>query len=484
MRFAKLKLIIWRVWLIICQYCEFAQAKLIKTMQNIFTPDTKNLIPIVLVGTNGLAGNFSPNILNWAIANDFNAKGGSILLCANENGELEKVLLGVGDKLLPKYFGNLSKQLPKGDYKIATIIDTGLAQDCLLQFALGAYEYCEFKKPNSKEVRLSIPENCDGKRLEITARAIFMGRDLINAPASLLGPDSLEARAKEIANVHKAEFISIIGEELLAQNFPLIYAVGKAGHQNPRICKITKPKANAPKVAIVGKGITFDTGGINLKPSNGIGLMKKDMGGAACALTAFDILAQLDLNIDLSVYIPIAENAVSSNAMRPSDVYISRAGLSVEIDNTDAEGRLILADAIAYACEDKPDIVIDFATLTGAARVALGPDLPPLYCNDEMFLGEILAASELVEDPLWHMPLWDNYNEYNESKIADIKNSGSAFAGSITAALFLQNFVKPEIKWAHIDVYCHNPKASAGRPFGGEIQAVRAVGAALEAMFG
>lgn len=452
-------------------------------MQNIFISKSDNLVPIELIGLNQLGGTFPKPIQNLAKTSDFNGKGGSVLIVTDSNGELERVLLGIGEKLLPKYFGNLVQQLPNAGYYFATPIAGEDIDNCMLKIALGAYQYSEFKASNPKQVQICPPENTDIVKVQNLAAAIYMGRDLVNSPASTLGPIALEAAAYELAQKHKADFQSIVGAQLLEQNFPLIHAVGRAGHQEPRICIIKKPKANAPKVAIVGKGITFDTGGINLKPSAGIGLMKKDMGGAACALAAFDVLAALDLDIDLSIYVPIAENAVSANSMRPSDVYVSRAGISVEIDNTDAEGRLILADAIAYACEDKPDIVIDFATLTGAARVALGPDLPPIYCNDDELLAQILTASKVVEDQLWHMPLWDNYNEDNESKIADIKNSGGAFAGSITAALFLQKFVTANTKWAHIDVYCHNPKASPGRPFGGEIQAVRAVVAALEARF-
>ena len=452
-------------------------------MQNIFISKSENLIPIELIYLNQLDGEYPAQILNLAKTNDFSGKGGSAIIITNANGELEKVLLGVGEKLLPKYFGNLCQQLPSGSYYFATPINDIDVDNCMLNIALGAYQYSKFKVQPSKQIGICAPENANIEKTKLIANAIYMGRDLVNCPASDLGPVALEEAARNLASEHGASFQSIIGAQLRTQNFPLIHAVGRAGHEAPRLCIIKKPKTDAPKIAIIGKGITFDTGGVNLKPSSGIGLMKKDMGGAACALAAFEILAQLDLNIDLSIYVPIAENAVSANSMRPSDVYVSRAGLSVEIDNTDAEGRLILADAIAFACEDKPDIVIDFATLTGAARVALGPDLPPVYCNDEDLLGQILAASKLVDDPLWHMPLWENYNEDNESKIADIRNSGGPFAGSITAALFLQNFVAANTKWAHFDVYCHNPKPSPGKPFGGEIQAVRAVVAAIEASF-
>ncbi|MGH6796767.1 MAG: leucyl aminopeptidase family protein, partial [Roseiarcus sp.] len=309
------------------------------------------------------------------------------------------------------------------------------------------------------------------------AAAVAYGRDLVNSPANALGPHALEQEAVKLAEHFDASVSMVRGDELVAANFPLIHAVGRAAAEEPRIVDLSWGRQDAPKVAVVGKGVTFDTGGLDIKPASGMELMKKDMGGAATALTLARLIMEAGLDLRLRVVIPIVENAISAPAMRPGDVLMSRKGLSVEVGNTDAEGRLILADALALADEDAPDLMLDFATLTGAARVALGPDLPPFYTDDDALAASIASHAARARDPVWRMPLWRPYDAMIEGSVADISNSGSGagMAGSITAALFLRRFVEKARSWAHFDVYAWNPKPRAHAPVGGEIQAARAL---------
>jgi len=409
-------------------------------------------------------------------SNGFTGQNGRILIFANKFGGPKKVFLGIGQGFTPQALGSLTKNLPVGTYEIKSKIKPEHVQSAYLYFLLGGYNFDKYKTASqSKDMAELLPmPGVDENAARLIADAVFMGRDLINTPANDMGPDEIANAAITIANQAKAQIEIIKGDDLLAQNYPLIHAVGRAAAQKPKLVIARKPKQGAPKIGIVGKGVAFDTGGLNLKPGNSMSLMKKDMGGAACAICLFDILAKLDLKVDLNLYLPLVENAVSSNSMRPGDVVRSRNGLFVEIDNTDAEGRLVLADALTRASEDAMDLVFDFATLTGAARVALGPDLPPFYTKSEALAQELESASTKVSDPIWRMPLWDNYNDDLESKIADLKNGGGPFAGSITAAMFLSKFVTAK-EWVHFDVYCWNPKDSPGKPMGGEIQAIRAV---------
>jgi leucyl aminopeptidase len=302
-----------------------------------------------------------------------------------------------------------------------------------------------------------------------------------------MGPNALEAAALDLAARHGGEVEVIKGDALLAQNYPLLHAVGRGSAQEPRLVILRIGKEDAPKVALVGKGVTFDTGGLNLKPGVGMALMKKDMGGAACVLALFDSLASAPLPIRLSIYIPIVENSMDGKSFRPSDVIRARNGLTVEIDNTDAEGRLILADAVTRASEDGNTLILDMATLTGAARVALGPELPPFFTEDEALATDLTLAASTTGDHVWRMPLWRPYEDDLESSIANLKNSGGPFAGAINGALFISKFVDtPHNKpvWAHFDVYCWNPKDKPGRPAGGEVHAVRAIDNMLRKRFG
>lgn len=406
----------------------------------------------------------------------FTAQNNKILIVTKNTGDSKKIFLGVGEVFTPQVFGCLAKNLPEGNYELKSKIKKEDAHNAYLFFLLGSYSFDKYKasKPKKGLVSLVPMNGIDAGEVKLVAEAIFTGRDLINTPANDMGPSEISDAALAVAKQSNSQVEIIHGEELLAQNYPLIHAVGRAASQEPRLVILRKPKANAPKIAIVGKGVAFDTGGLNLKQGNFMGLMKKDMGGAACAICLFEILTKLDLNIDINLYLPLVENAVSSSSMRPSDVVKARNGLFVEIDNTDAEGRLVLADALTRASEDGMETIFDFATLTGAARVALGPDLPPFYTQSDGLARELENAANKANDPIWRMPLWANYSEDLESQIADLKNGGGAFAGSITAAMFLAKFVTAK-EWAHFDVYCWNPKDKPARPIGGEIQAIRAV---------
>jgi leucyl aminopeptidase len=305
---------------------------------------------------------------------------------------------------------------------------------------------------------------------------VWLGRDLINTPASDLGPQQLEETTRLLAKRHGAKVSSIVGDDLRTANFPMIHAVGRASDRPPRLIDLTWGKATSPRVTLVGKGICFDTGGLDIKPASAMLIMKKDMGGAAAALALAHMIMSSGLDVRLRVLIPAAENSVAGNAFRPGDVLMSRAGKTVEIGNTDAEGRLVLADALALADEEEPDTIVSFATLTGAARVALGPELPPLYTDDDAFAGEIAEAGNRVGDPVWRMPFWTGYESTLDSAVADMNNvSDGPFAGSVTAALFLRRFVKQARRFAHLDIYGWRPAPKALGPKGGEVQSARAL---------
>ena len=421
-----------------------------------------------------------------AEAQNFKAQAGQVLLVYDADGALACVYYGLGAQCEAAVFGGLPAKLPAGDFKLANSIPDDQGQAILIAYLLGTYVYDRYKKKSARPARLVPPLGSNAKAASRIVSAVALGRDLVNTPPNDMGPNALEAAAVALAQTHNAEIEIITGDDLLAQNYPLIHAVGKGSPQAPRLVILRIGDETAPKVALVGKGVTFDTGGLNLKPSAGMALMKKDMGGAACVLALFSSLAQARLNIRLTIYIPIVENSMDGKSFRPSDVIIARNGLSVEIDNTDAEGRLILADAITRASEDGNEIILDMATLTGAARVALGPELPPFFTDDDTLAAQLVVAAKTTGDHLWRMPLWRPYEDDLESSIADLKNSGGPFAGAINGALFISKFVntaqnKPV--WAHFDVYCWNPKDKPGRPMGGEVHAVRAIDAMLRARF-
>jgi leucyl aminopeptidase len=415
----------------------------------------------------------------FATAAGFDAAPGAHLILPDAKGGISAVLFalaepGAGrpDRFLP---GRLANLLPRGRYRIeGDIADHDLAA---LGFLLSAYKFSRYRKSRAAEVILELPRGAGRSKVETIAEAVTMGRDLINTPANDMGPQALETAALALARKHGARAKVVHGAEL-EKAFPLVHAVGKGAAEAPRLVDFRWGARNpGPKVTLVGKGVCFDTGGLDIKPDAAMLLMKKDMGGAATALAAASMIMQARLPVRLRVIVPIVENSVSAQAFRPGDVYSSRAGLTVEIGNTDAEGRLILADALALADEDQPDLLFDFATLTGAARVALGPDLPAMFCGDDALADEILRAGEAAVDPAWRLPLWSPYDSLIEGKTADLNNvSGGSFAGAIVAALFLQRFVaKSRAAWAHFDVYNWNQSAKPGRPEGGDIQAARLV---------
>jgi leucyl aminopeptidase len=414
----------------------------------------------------------------FADAAGIEPKPGRHLLLPGEDIKLAGVLFGIeaADKASKDLFlpGRLPGLLPTGTYRFAN--DPHDARLAALAFALGAYRFTRYRKVESKEVRLALPAGVDAADLTRVVEGVTLARDLVNTPANDMGPAELEAAARSLAERHAATFSSIVGDDLLRENFPLIHAVGRAADRAPRLIDMTWGDASAPKVTLVGKGVCFDTGGLDLKPSSAMLIMKKDMGGAAATLALAHMIMDRKLPVRLRVLVPAVENAVSGSAFRPLDVYRSRKGLNVEIGNTDAEGRLVLADALALADEETPDLLVDMGTLTGAARVGLGPELPPFYTDDEALAAELANHAAAENDPLWRLPLWRPYDAMLDSKVADVNNvSSGSFAGSITCALFLNRFVEAAKSWLHVDVYAWNPSTKAARPEGGECQAARAL---------
>jgi leucyl aminopeptidase len=423
----------------------------------------------------------------FAQANGYAAKPGECLTLPAADGQIAHVLFGIEDEAAKwrDLFrpGQLPGLLPPGVYRFANAPhDTRLAA---LAFALGGYRFGRYRKTDAPNVRLVPPEGIDIADVTRMAEAAALARDLINTPSNDMGPEELTLAAQQLAKRFGANFSCIVGDDLVRQNFPLIHAVGMASPRAPRLIDFSWGDPTHPKVTLVGKGVCFDTGGLDLKPSAGMLIMKKDMGGAANVLALASMVMDAKLKLRLRVLIPAVENAVAGNAFRPLDVFPSRKGLNVEIGNTDAEGRLVLADALALADEEKPDLLIDLGTLTGAARVALGPDLPPFYTNDETLALDVAAYAKQENDPLWRLPLWGPYDSWLDSKVADINNAPSgAFAGSITCALFLQRFVEAAKSWLHVDIYGWTPSAKPARPEGGECQAARAIYRLLSERYG
>jgi leucyl aminopeptidase len=415
---------------------------------------------------------------NFVEAAGFEPKTGQHLLLPATEGRLAAVLFALEaandpakDLFRP---GVLAGILPPGVYRFENAPhDARLAA---LAFALGSYRFARYRKQEEKPAKLELPAKVDGDELTRIIDGVFLARDLINTPANDMGPQELEDAARALANQHGAELRAIVGDDLIAQNFPLIYAVGRGAARAPRLIDLTWGHARHPKITLIGKGVCFDSGGLDIKPESGMLNMKKDMGGAAALLALAHMLMDRGAPLRLRVLIPAVENAISGSAFRPRDVYRSRKGLTVEIGNTDAEGRLILADAIALADEEAPDLIVDMATLTGAARVALGTEIPPFYTDDDALAASLARAAVSENDPLWRMPLWRPYDQLLESKTADINNVASGnFGGSITAALFLRRFVSAAKAWLHFDIYAWNQTGKPGRPEGGECQGARAL---------
>ncbi|MCA0433806.1 MAG: leucyl aminopeptidase family protein [Proteobacteria bacterium] len=419
----------------------------------------------------------------WARAAGFDAAPLSLLLVPGKSGALEAVYVGApraGDD--PFALGAISSRLPEGRYVFEG--DVSSPEAVALGWCTELYKYDPFRPTKPKLVTLVAPKGVNATEIARIANTVFTVRDQVNAPANLFGPDELEKAARALAREHRAA-VKVVSGPALARGFPLIHTVGMASTRRPRLIDITWGSPKHPRVTLVGKGVCFDTGGLDIKPSAGMLLMKKDMGGAANILGLAGLVMAARLKLRLRVLIPAVENAIAGDAFRPGDVFRTRKGLTVEIGNTDAEGRLILCDALALADEEKPDLIVDMATLTGAARVALGPDLPPFYTDDDALAADLMRHAAVSNDPLWRLPLWRPYNSLIETPVADINNSGAGgFAGSITAALFLRRFVEQAKAWAHFDIFAWTPNGKPGRPKGGEAQALRAMYALLSERYG
>ncbi len=419
-------------------------------------------------------------------AQKFTGKAHEFAILSGDKVDEWSVLAGVSSRNALKSWclAKVAENLPEGAYRLAEDMEAG---DAMLGWLLAHYSFDRYKKSDNqtgkRQLLVSSPGRIDATLIEAEATALV--RDLVNTPAEDMGPDQLEKTAKRLSKDYKAE-LSIIRGDDLEQGYPMIHAVGRAAKREhaPRLLELEWGNKKHPRVAIVGKGVCFDSGGLDIKSAVGMRLMKKDMGGAAHTLALAEIIMRAKLPVRLHMLVPAVENAIASNAFRPGDVLISRAGHSVEIGNTDAEGRLVLGDALTKACEAEPELIIDFATLTGAARVALGPDLPAMFANSDELASGLLEGGKAVHDPIWQMPLWDVYAEYLSSDIADIGNSGGGFGGSIQAALFLKKFVNGDAEWAHFDTFAWRPTARPGQTKGGEALGLRASWAYLQKRYG
>ncbi|HXQ32313.1 MAG TPA: leucyl aminopeptidase family protein [Steroidobacteraceae bacterium] len=427
----------------------------------------------------------------WGRANAFRGERGRVLLVPRADGELAGAVVGLGRlatlaEITPQHLIPVPDRVPSGSYALAEALPAAAATAAALGWALGRYRFERYRtSPGTSTLPLLVmPENADAGHVRRLTEAEFLARDLINTPAADLSPAELAAAIGGVASRFGAEFRQIIGDQLLAEGFPAIHAVGRAAAVAPRLVELRWGSAG-PRVTLVGKGVCFDSGGLDLKPSSAMLLMKKDMGGAACALALAQAVMDARLKLRLRLLVPAVENSVAGNAYRPGDVLATRKGITVEVANTDAEGRLVLADALAFADEEQPDLLVDLATLTGAARVALGPELPALYAGSDALALELAASAAQAADPVWHMPLWAGYEDEFASKVADLANvSASPLAGSIIAALFLRRFVAEATPWLHLDLYAWNSKDRPGRPVGAEAQTVRALYGMLAARYG
>jgi leucyl aminopeptidase len=446
-------------------------------MHPIFASNGSHAVPIHVVTPVSLRDIAKAvDALAYAKATGFQGKPGQGLLVPGTDGALAAVLVGDSSDD-PFAAGRLAALLPSGTYRFATApSDARLAT---LAIALAAYEFTRYRKSDGNTLKLVPPDGVDAAELSAVIEGVTLTRDLVNTPSNDMGPAELETAARKLARTHRAR-IAITSGRTLAREFPLVQAVGQGSARTPRVIDMTWGNPKHPKVTLVGKGVCFDTGGLDIKSDAGMLNMKKDMGGAATALGLAHMLMARKVQLRLRVIIPAVENSISGASFRPRDIYRSRKGITVEIGNTDAEGRLVLADALALADEEKPELIVDFATLTGAARVALGPELPPFYTDDDALAAELMAHGIRENDPVWRLPLWRPYDAMLESKIADTNNVGGSFAGSITAALFLRKFVENAKAWLHLDIFAWTPTARPGRPEGGECQTARALYALLK----
>ena len=415
----------------------------------------------------------------------FAARDGDLRLVPNASGDISCAVLGLGKGGDSLALATFSEQLPAGTYHFDDVPAATGGANGALAWLLGTYQFTRYRKAKPSAARLVVPKDVDAEEVTRIAGAVFLGRDLINTPPNDMGPEELANTARDLAKKHGAKFSVIVGDALLKQNYPLIHAVGKGSDRAPRLAGFTWGRATAPKVTLVGKGVVFDTGGYDLKPAAGMASMKKDMGGAATVLAIADMVMGGKLDVRLRVFVPAAENSVSGTAYRPSDVFPSRKGLTVEIGNTDAEGRVVLADALTEADSEKPDLLIDIATLTGAARTATGFELPPFFTDDEQLAAELMEHSAMQNDPMWRLPLWRGYESALNSSVADLTNNPNyGYAGAITAALFLNRFVTQAKSWVHLDIAAWVDRPKPGRRAGAETISARTIYSLLKARYG
>jgi leucyl aminopeptidase len=415
-------------------------------------------------------------------ASGFNAKNGEVLLIPRGK-KPPLTLLGAGKAKDAFALGNGANLLPEGDYALTLAPGHIDRQDLALAWLMGAYAFERYTPRKRAPARLYI-RAAEAGAARTTAKAVYLARDLVNTPAADLNTENLEAAVRDLGVAFGAKVSAVVGDDLLTQNYPMVHAVGRASTHAPRLVQLHWGNPDHPRIGLVGKGVVFDTGGLDIKAAQYMRLMKKDMGGAANAMALAHMIMAADLPVRLHMVLPVVDNAISGDAYRPSDILQSRKGISVEIDNTDAEGRLVLADALTRATEDEPELLIDFATLTGAARVALGPEIAPYYTDDEGIAADLEQAAKASHDPVWRMPLWDGYDALLDSPIADVCHTASSpLGGSITAALFLRRFVG-DVPWLHLDIFAWVPKARPAHPIGGDAQGPRAVFALLQARYG
>lgn len=445
------------------------------------------VVPVLLVNTASYARlkkKLAPEQLQWLEQNEFAARNGQLCGLPTVEGTLDKFLVGVANIEDPFAIADLPTRLPAGLYSLEGTGVKANFSSLAIGWGLGAYQFTRYKSPSRKPARLKIPNSADQQRIDEIVAATYRVRDMINTPAEDMMPQHIGAVVAELAQTHEGTFTEIVGDELLAENYPCVHTVGRASVNPPRLLELRWGEDSHPSVTLVGKGISFDSGGLDIKPAAGMRNMKKDMGGAAHAIGLAQLVMALELPIKLRLLVAAAENAISANAFRPGDVITTRAGITVEIDNTDAEGRLVLCDALTEACAEKPDMLVDFATLTGAARVAVGTEIAAYFCNNRELSSQLMESSAQTVDPAWELPLHEGYSNLLKSHIADTQNCGSTpFGGATTAALYLQKFVDAKVPWLHFDIMAWNVRHRPGRPIGGEAMGMRAMLATLEHRF-
>jgi leucyl aminopeptidase len=447
--------------------------------------DSNSSVPLWLLYENEIdawRATQTAEVAQWLALQNFKGEKHRVLLLPDSAGGLAAAVGGLGRRhgeLSLWHAAGIAERLPPRRFRLVQEFTPQEATQLCLGFAYGVYRFDRYRSAKSDAPSLEAPPNADVRFIALAAESSRMARDWINTPAGDLGPVELALAARRLAERHQAGFQEWVGEGLLAANFPAIHAVGRASSAAPRLVELRwtpRTDETLPRLTLVGKGVCFDSGGLDIKSGSSMALMKKDMGGAAVALALGNMLMGARIRAELRILVPAVENAISGNAYRPGDVLCTRKGLTVEVGNTDAEGRLVLCDALALADAEQPDLIIDFATLTGAARVALGPELPALFGNDDALVQELARVSAVEHDPLWPMPLWQSYEDELASKIADLNNvAASSFAGAIFGALFLKRFVSDSTRWLHIDLYAWNPKDRPGRSVGAEAQGLRGV---------